>query len=84
MSGKLKYASMLYCCVQYAQAAHMLAHCEGLLGPDVAHYCGCVGRQYVHQSDRYLEKSHNILVADLLKTSSTFCVRFSRHELPAI
>jgi len=56
MSGKLKYASMLYCCGQYAQAAHMVAHCEGLLGPDVAHYCGCVGRQYAHQSDRYLEK----------------------------
>jgi len=28
------------------------------------------------------KKSHNI--ADLLKTSSTFCVRFSRHELPCV
>jgi len=84
MSGKLKYASMLYCSGQYAQAAQMLAHCEGLLGPDVAHYCGCIGREYAHQSDRYLKKGLNTNIADLLRTSSTECVKFSRHELPCV
>jgi len=84
MSGKLKYASMLYCSGQYDQAAQMLTHCEGLLGPDVAHYCGCGGREYAHQSDRYLEKSLNTNIADLLRTSSTMCVKFSRHELPCV
>jgi len=84
MSGKLKYASMLYCSGQYAQAAQMLTHCEGLLGQDVAHYCGCGGREYAHQSDRYLEKGLNTNTADLLRTSSTICVKFSRHELPCV
>jgi len=39
VNSKLKYASMLYCSGQYDQAADMLNHCEGLLGPDVSHSC---------------------------------------------
>jgi len=84
MSGKLKYASMLYCSGQYAQAAQLLTHCEGLLGSDVAHYCGCGGRGYAHQSDRYLEKGLNTNIPDLQRTSSTTCIKFSRHELPCV
>jgi len=84
MSGKLKYASMLYCSGQYAQAAQMLAHCEGLLGSDVAHYCGCIGKQYAHQSWRYLEKGLHKNTTDLLRTSFTTCVKFTIHELPCV
>jgi len=84
MSGKLKYASMLYCSGQYAKAAQMLTHCEGLLGPDVAHYCGCIGREYEFQSERYLEKGLNTNIADLLRTSSTVCIKFSIYELPCV
>jgi len=84
MSGKLKYASMLYCSGQYVQAAQLLTHCEGLLGLDVAHFCGCFSRRYSHRSNRYLEKGLNTNAVDLNKTSSTLCVKFSRHELPCV
>jgi len=84
MSGKLKYASMLYCRGQYDQAAHMLNHCEGLLGPDVAHICVCVGRHYGYLPDTFLRKALNTSTVDLLKTSSTLCVMFCKHELPCV
>jgi len=46
MSTKIKLASMLFCSGKYAAAAQVLTHCEGLLGPDVAHYCGYDGRRW--------------------------------------
>jgi len=79
MSTKLKYASMLYCSGQCAAAAEMLTHCEGLLGPDVAHYCMCGGRSW-QPSDAYLEDGLDGNIADLLKSHSTVCVKFSIHE----
>jgi len=84
MSGKLKYASMLYCSGQYDQAADMLNHCEGLLGPDVAHFCGCEGRGKHLLPDTFLRKGLNTSTFDLLKTSSTSCVLFCKHELPCV
>ena len=82
MSTKLKFASMLYCSGQCAAAAEMLTHCEGLLGPDVAHYCGCDGRgrHLKWQSDAYLEHGLDGDIVDLLKSHSTMCVKFSVHE----
>jgi len=84
MSGKLKYASMLYCRGQYDQAADMLNHCEGLLGPDVAHYCGCHGRRYDYLPDTFLRTCLNTSTVELWKTSSTSCVMFCKHELPCV
>jgi len=78
MNGKLKYASMLYCRGQYDQAADMLNQCEGLLGPDVAHVCGCHDRYYYCLSDTFLRNTSTV---ELLKTSSTSCVKFCKHEL---
>ena len=82
MSTKLKYASMLYCSGQCAAAAQMLTHCEGLLGPDVAHYCICIGRpsKSKKQSDVYLENGLGGNIVDLMKSQSTICVKFSIHE----
>jgi len=84
MNSKLKYASMLYCRSQYDQAADMLNHCEGLLGPDVAQYCRCPGRNYSYQSDTFLRKGLNTSTVELMKTSSTSCVLFCKHELPCV
>jgi len=84
MNGKLKYASMLYCSGQYDMAADMLNHCEGLLGPHVQHFCGCKNRCYIDQPHMFLEKTLNTSVLELLKTSGTTCVMFSKHELPCV
>jgi len=84
MNGKLKYASMLYCSGQYDQAADMLNHCEGLLGPDVAHICVCDGRHNRYLQDTFLRKALNTSTVELLKTSSTTCVMFCKHELPCV
>jgi len=84
VNGKLKYASMLYCRGQYDQAADMLNHCEGLLGPDVAHYCVCYGRLYYCLPDTFLRKGFNTSTVELWKTSSTSCVMFCKHELPCV
>ena len=84
MNGKPKYASMLYCRGQYDQAADMLNHCEGLLGPDVAHFCRCYGRHYHYQPDTFLRKTLNTSTVELMKTSSTSCVIFCKHELPCV
>jgi len=80
MSTKLKYASMLYCSGQCAAAAQVLTHCEGLLGPDVHHYCG--GRSWTgkNQSDAHLEAGLDGNITKLLKSHSTLCVMFSIHE----
>ena len=84
VNGKLKYASMLYCSGQYDQAADFLNHCEGLLGPDVAHSCGCYDRKYKNQPDTFLRTGLNTSTVDLLKTSFTSCVLFCKHELPCV
>jgi len=84
MSGKLKYASMLYCRGQYDQAADMLNHCKGLLGPDVDPFCRCEGRHYYYQPDTFLRKALNTSFVELWKTSSTSCVMFCKHELPCV
>jgi len=84
LSGKLQYASMLYCSAQYDQAVDMLNHCEGLLGPDVAHYCGCEDRTYHDQPETFLRKGINTSTVELSKTSSTACVMFCKHELPCV
>jgi len=83
MSGKLKYASMLYCSGQFEQAADMLIHCEGLLGPDVVHDCQCQ-QKYNFQSDTCFRKYLYTSIVELLKTSSTSCVWFSEHELQCV
>jgi len=57
MSGKLKYASMLYSGGQYDQAAAMLNHCESLLKPDVAHFCTCGSRGSFYGTDSFIKKS---------------------------
>jgi len=82
MSTKLKYASMLYCSGQCAAAAQVLTHCEGLLGPDVHHYCTCDGRPltWKNQSDAHLEAGLDGNMIELLKSHSSLCVRFSIHE----
>jgi len=82
MSTKLKYSSMLYCSGQCAVAAQVLTYCEGLLGPDVAHYCTCNGRPYRdrEQSATYLQIGLDSNIVDLLKRNSTMCVKFSIHE----
>jgi len=82
MSTKLKYASMLYCSGQCAAAAQVLTHCEGLLGPDVHHYCECDERPQTgkKQSDAHLEAGLDGNITKLLKSHSTLCVRFSIHE----
>ena len=84
MFGKLKYASMLYCSGQYDQAAEMLNHCESLLGPDVAHFCGCSDRGHVYHTDTFLVKMRDTNMVDLLRTSSASCIMFSKHELPCV
>jgi len=84
MNDKLKCASILYCSGQYDQAADELNDCKGLLGPDVAHYCLCPGRHYYYQPDTFLRKALNTSTVDLLKTSSTSCVMFCKHELPCV
>jgi len=83
MSTKLKYASMLYCSGQCAAAAQVLTHCDGLLGPDVHHYCSCYDRPHTNtdQSDAHLEAGLDGNITKLLKSHSTLCVRFSIHEL---
>jgi len=83
VSGKLKYASMLYCSGQYAQAWYILNHCESLLGPDVAH-CNCAGREYSHQESKFIEKCLSTNKVNLLKTSSTSCIKFCKHECPCV
>jgi len=82
MSTKLKYASMLYCSGQCAASAQVLTHCEGLLRPDVHHYCECVGRPMTGraQSDAHLETGLDGNIMELLKSHSTLCVKFSIHE----
>jgi len=82
MSTKLKFASMLYCSGQCAAAAQVLTHCEGLLGPDVHHYCTCYDRPKTgkKQSDAHLEAGLDGNITELLKLHSTLCVRFSIHE----
>jgi len=84
MNGKLKYASMLFCSGQYDQAADMFNHCESLLGPDVERFCGCYGRHYHYQSVPFFRKCPHTSTVDLLKTSSTSCVLFCKHELPCV
>jgi len=81
VSSKLKYASMLYCSGQYDKAVDMLNHCESLLGPDVAHYCGCYGRSFTYQTEAFMDKGHNTNPVNLIKTSTTSCVMFCKHEL---
>jgi len=83
MSTKLKYASMLYCSGQCAAAAQVLTHCEGLLGPDVHHFCNCDSRPLAHkdQSDAHLETGLDGNITKLLKSHSTLCVMFSIHEI---
>jgi len=83
MSTKLKYASMLYCSGQCTAAAQVLTHCEGLLGPDVHHYCNCYGRPPTgkKQSDAHLEGGLDGNITELLKSHSSLCVKFSIHEL---
>jgi len=74
---------MLYCSGQCAAAAQVLTHCEGLLGPDVAHYCSCDGRLYSEckeQNVTYLQKGLEDNVVNLLKSESTMCLKFSIHE----
>jgi len=73
---------MLYCSGQCAAAAQVLTHCEGLLGPDVAHYCGCSDRPWEknEQSDAYLVDGLDGNIVDMLKPQSTVCVMFSVHE----
>jgi len=83
LSGKLKYASMLYCSGQFEQAADMLNHCEGLLGPDVVHDCQCQ-QKYNFKSDTCFRKYLYTSIVELLQTSSTSCVWFSEHELPCV
>jgi len=83
MSGKLKYASMLYCSGQFEQATDMLNHCEGLLGPGVVHDCPCQ-QIYKYQPDTCFRKYLYTSIVELLKTSSTSCVLFSEHELPCV
>ena len=82
MSTKLKCASMLYCSGQCAEAAQVLTHCEGLLGPDVNHYCVCEDRLWLvrNQSESYLRIGLDGNVVALLKSHSTMCVKFSIHE----
>jgi len=82
MSTKLKFASMLYCSGQCAAAAQVLTHCEGLLGPDVHHYCDCYDRPTTckNQSVAHLEAGLDGNITKLLKLHSTFCVMFSIHE----
>jgi len=84
MSGKLKYASMLYSGGQYDQAADMLNHCEGLLGPDVAHYCVCFLRRNAYEPESFIKKSFHTDMVELLKTSSTMCIMFCKHDLPRV
>jgi len=84
MNGKLKYASMLYCSGQYDEAADILIHCESLIVPDVAHHCGCCGRNYHFKPDTFLRKGLNTRIVDLLKTRFTLCVLFCKHELPCV
>ena len=84
VSGKLKYASMLYCSGQFDQAADMLNHCEGLLGPDVAHYCTCPDRIYAQQTNKFIEKFLGTNKVNLLKTNSTSCIKFCKHEHPCL
>jgi len=86
ISGKLKYASMLYCSGQYEKAAEMLNHCESLLGPDVEHLCGCINRCYVYRTDTFLLTilDTNTYIVDVLRSSSTSCIMFSKHELPCV
>ena len=69
MSTKLKYASMLHCSCQCVAAAEVLTHCEGRLGPDVAHYFVCSGRHWSskQQINAYLEDGLDGNIADLLK-----------------
>jgi len=84
MSGKLKYASMLYSSGQYDQAADMLNLCESLLGPDVGFICGSNNRSYVCHSYTFLVKGLNTNTVDLLRTSYTSCIKFCKHELPCV
>ena len=84
MSGKLKYASMLYCSDQYDPAADMLNHCESLVGPDADHFCECFKREYECPSEKYIENNLNTNIGKLIKTSSTFCVKFCKHEIPCV
>jgi len=83
MSTKLKYASMLYCSDQCAVAAQVLTYCDGLLGPDVHHYCTCYDRPQTRkrQSDAHLEAGLDGNITELLKSHSTLCVSFSIHEM---
>jgi len=81
MSAKLKYASMLYCSGQFSEAASILTNCEGLLGSAVAHYCGCLGREWYGESDVYLQKELHTNKEKLKKKNFTTCVKFSKHEV---
>jgi len=75
---------MLYCSGQYDQATDMLNQCESLLGPDVAHYCTCNGREYIYQPYKFIEKFLSTNKVNLLKTSSTSCLKFCIHECPCV
>ena len=81
MSVKLKYSSMLYASCQYEEAAEMLNHCEGLLGPDVARHCRCPGRPYIYRSNTFLEKAIDTSnIVELVRASITSCVMFCKQE----
>jgi len=62
----------------------MLNQCEGLLGPDVAHFCSCEDRVCMKRPHMFLEKMLNTSTVELMKTSFTTCVMFSKHKLSCV
>ncbi|XP_052815342.1 uncharacterized protein LOC128242290 [Mya arenaria] len=84
LSSRLKFASMLYCSGHYEAAANCLTYCEGLLGPAVWPYCGCMGRNHSRPGNAFFDIYLNSSTKDMLQIYSAVCVRFAHLEMCCI
>ncbi|XP_052775997.1 uncharacterized protein LOC128213921 [Mya arenaria] len=83
-SGRLKFATMLFCTGQYCKAAEVLEHIERLLHPDVWQFSfNKVGKQF-RPSQILFCNARNLPLSEFVKTSVAFSVKFCRHELHCV
>ncbi|XP_052819192.1 uncharacterized protein LOC128245033 isoform X2 [Mya arenaria] len=84
LSNRLKFASMLYCNEKYEAAANYLTYCEGLLGPAVWQYCGCIGRLKTEHQKEFREKIENTQFKDMIQKYIAFHVIFTQQDFHCV
>ncbi|XP_052774634.1 uncharacterized protein LOC128213140 [Mya arenaria] len=83
-SGRLKFASMLYCTGQYEKAAAMLEQTEQLLHPDVWQLSFAAEILNVGRNRIFLRKLLDQPVSEIVKTFVLLSVTFFRQELNCV